>query len=103
MSVKLRQAKERRPQFSDETLVLFRILEATPMGLRGTDEFKARDRELHRLLDLETDWRMAGNVLNRSEQCCYPMGMPAYGAFHHCRAVREALLEAGRDSRPLRV
>ena len=53
MSAKLRAAKLRRPEFSDEALQLFRQLEAVPERLRrDNDEFKAQDRRLHKLLGL---------------------------------------------------
>ena len=55
MPVKLRQPKQRRAAFSAEALQLFRALEATPASLRENDEFRARDRELHRLLDLDAE------------------------------------------------
>ena len=45
--VKLRQ--------SAEALQLFKAFEATPASLRESDEFRARDRELHRLLDLDAE------------------------------------------------
>jgi hypothetical protein len=86
--------RPRRLSIAPEAVELFRALEATPQSMRTSDEFRAGDRELHRLLDLETEWWQSGNVLSRAEESCYPPTMLAYDAFHRCSALREALLEA---------
>jgi hypothetical protein len=91
--------RPRRPSIAPEVVEAFRTLSATPQSLRTSDEFKAGDRELHRLLDLEQQWWAGGNVLSRAEQSCYPPDTPAYAAFHRCRRVRLALLAAAAAER----
>jgi hypothetical protein len=68
--VKLRQAKDRRPQFSDETLLLFRALSATPQSMRKDDDFQRSERRLHDLLGLDVEYLCTGghSVLDTDER-----------------------------------
>jgi hypothetical protein len=45
-------SRPRRPTAPDETVELFRKLEATPMRQRSTGEFRAQDKALHKMLGL---------------------------------------------------
>jgi hypothetical protein len=91
MPAKARTAKKRRPSFDDETLELFVRLEATPRDRRG---FRDGDRQLARRLGLMTEWWGGQSVLDRSDEPCHPPSCCAFGEWHRCRSVREALLAA---------
>jgi hypothetical protein len=93
--VKQRLPKERIPQFSREVLELFAELERTPPKQRRTQRF--RDAEKHLmcdLLDMGGEFWMMQSPLDRSLKPCYPPRMPAHDAWHTCRRLRIALLEA---------
>ena len=86
-------------RFPAEALSLFAELDKVPMRRRDTDEFKRRDRELHRLLDLGHEWFCcSASVLDRDKAPCYPEGMPARDAWFKVRAVRDLLLEAVKEA-----
>jgi hypothetical protein len=91
MPVKARVAKDRIPQFSEEALELFVVLERMPKGSRG---FKDGSRKLARLLDLTDAWWTGNHVNDRSRKPCHPDGYLAREDFFRCRAVRTALLAA---------
>jgi hypothetical protein len=96
MPARLRAPKERRPPpFGPEVIALFRELDATPARARGHDDFKVRERELMRALDLADEWRFSMcSVLSRDREPCHPPGNPAAIDWYRVRRVREALLAA---------
>jgi hypothetical protein len=99
MPAKLREAKERRPQFSREVLDLFRELEGTPRRMRHTPEFIAKSKRLAVLLDLTTEWWAMLHVETAND----PRPRPTlYQWWPRVRAVRAALLEAvaAREAQP---
>jgi len=101
--VKLRIAKERRPAFSREVLVLFAKLEAVPARRRRTQEFKDGEHQLARLLNLTDEFWTINSVLDRG-QPCHPAGYIANVHWARCRVMREQLLEAlerARQAQPL--
>lgn len=101
MPVKLRIAKQRRPAFSDEALLLFRQLESVPPSLRKDNpEFRAADLALHDAIGLEFERRcIMCSVLDRGVAPPWPPDMPSHHAWHRVHAVRRALLEAVKESR----
>jgi hypothetical protein len=88
----------RPPTFTDEILALFRELDATPKRNRESDDFKAKERELMKALDLANEWRFSMcSVLSRDREPCHPPGSPAAIDWHRVRRVREQLLDHGRN------
>jgi hypothetical protein len=87
--------RPRRTSITPEVLSLFIELEHIPPRQRCREEFKLRQRQLMRLLDLVPQFWTMNSVLDRHG----PSG-PEGGLCrqHHaeCRAVRERLLEATR-------
>jgi hypothetical protein len=85
----------RRPGFSEEALRLFSELERTPLKQRRTQRFKDAEKHLMcDLLDMGGEFWMMQSPLDRSLKPCYPPRMPAHDAWHTCRRLRIALLEA---------
>jgi hypothetical protein len=78
---------------------LFAELENTPARQRKSEEFKAKDRELARRLDLTTEWWMMCNVLDRATKPCHPPWCSAHAGFFKCREVRLPLLDAAKNLR----
>ena len=92
----------RGPPIGPEALALFIALDKVPLRRREDDDFRIRERELHRLLDLVGEWFCSScSVLDRDEKPCWPEGYPARDDWFKVRAVRELLLEAARGA-PLR-
>jgi hypothetical protein len=90
-------SRRRKPIFDDETLALFVELEATPTRLRKADDFKARDRELHRRLGLGGEWFCSVcSVLDRREAHHRP-DSPQAADFNRMREARLALIKAATD------
>ena len=88
--------RPRRPSFSDEALALFAELERVPTRDRKSDEFKAKDHQLARLLGLESEWFCSVASVTDPRR---PPRRPSMLADHdHLRvyAVREVLLEAAK-------
>ena len=94
MPVKARVAKDRRPSFSPDALALFAELEHTPARRRHTREFMDREHELARRLHLVDEWWGGNSVTDRSTEPCWPEWCVAHTDWHHCRAIREDLLQA---------
>jgi hypothetical protein len=99
MPVKLRVAKERRPLFSAEALVLFVELERMPRHSRDSQEFKDKSKRLAGLLGLTSEWWTINHVHDRSRAPRHPPWCVAYTDWHRVRRVREALLAAGAEAR----
>jgi hypothetical protein len=97
---KHRTPKGRRPPpFPPEALALFAELDAVPKRNRESAEFKAKERELMRALDLADAWRFSCcSVLDRSAAPCWPPERPAEHDWHAVRRVRTALLALMKDS-----
>jgi hypothetical protein len=89
--VKQRAAKDRRAQFSRETLELFQALEALS---QDSDRFKAGSRRLARLLGLTDEFWTMNHVHDRSAGPCWPSHLVAHHDWHRVREVRLALLAA---------
>jgi hypothetical protein len=84
--------------FDAETLDLFRKLEYVPMRRRNGREFKDREHELARRIDLTSQWRTGNSVLNRRGMTqADGLGCQANDDWRRCRAVRESLLDAIKD------
>jgi hypothetical protein len=91
-------ARPRRPGFSNEALSLFIELDNAPPSCRESRQFRDRSLRLAEMLDMNAEWWMCQDVLDRSERPCHPPQYPAHHAWHKARAVREALLEAAAGS-----
>jgi hypothetical protein len=91
MPAKLREAKQRRPQFSREVLELFAELEAVPLRQKKSQTFKNAEHELARKLGLVDEYWTVNSVLDR-RRSCHPPGYIANAHHARCRAVRKALL-----------
>jgi hypothetical protein len=89
--VKVRAAKDRRPQFSRETLELFLELEASPQNCQ---RFKDGSRRLAHLLGLTSQWWTMNHVHRRDARPCHPPHMIAHRDWHTCREMRLALSAA---------
>jgi hypothetical protein len=87
-------ARPRRPGFGDEALSLFVPLDGAPPSYRESREFRDQSLRLAEMLDMNAEWWMCQDVLDRRERPCHPPDMPTHAAFHRCRAMRLALLEA---------
>ena len=88
----------RLPQFSREALELFAALERTPLKQRRMQQFQDAEKHLMcRLLDMGDEFWMMQSPLDRSLKPCYPPRMPAHEAWHTCRRLRIALLEATKN------
>jgi hypothetical protein len=100
--VKLRIAKERRPQFSREVLELFRALEGAPRRQRKTPEFIAKSKRLGVLLGLSDAWWMMLRVERDNDRRPRPT-LAAHTLWPRVQAVRKALLAAlaGREAQPV--
>ena len=98
MPVKLREAKTRRPVFTDEVLSLFRELEAWPPRRRRQQEYIAKSKRLAALLDLTSEWWTMNHVHNTDPPCGPKEGV-ARVDWVTCREMRERLLEATRPQR----
>src|SRR5262245_49366087 len=93
--VKARIAKDRRPQFSRETLELFLELEALP---QDSERFKAGSKRLASLLGLIDEFWTMNHVNDRSPRPHMPPHLTAFEDWHRCREVRLALLCAATDA-----
>jgi hypothetical protein len=102
--VKSRFPKPRKPQFSAEVLQLFSELEQTPPKRRRAQWFKDAEKHLMcNLFDMGAEFWMCQSPLDRSRKPCHPPRMPAHEAWHACRRLRIALLEAtGLTKKPRR-
>jgi hypothetical protein len=90
--------RSRLAVISPEIVRLFAELEAVPIRQRKTEEFKARSRELARLLGLGYEWFcMQTSVLDREAGPCHPPGYARNDAWAKVRIVRARLLAAARD------
>jgi hypothetical protein len=90
-------SRPRLPQFTDQTLKLFRALEATPVRRRRTQEFKDGAHQLARLLEQTDEYWTGNSVLDRGRPC-HPVGYIATVHWARCRTIRKALLEALKRS-----
>jgi hypothetical protein len=89
----------RLPQFSREALELFAELERTPLKQRRTQRFQDAEKHLMcQLLDMGGEFWMMQSPLDRSLKPCHPPRMPAHDAWHICRRLRIALLEATKTT-----
>jgi hypothetical protein len=86
--------RPRRPTFSRETLALFIELDATPARSRNSEDFKTKERQLARQLDLIDEWWTTNTVLDRSRAPCWPPGHHACKDWARCREARKQLLAA---------
>jgi hypothetical protein len=77
--------------FTAEVLRIFAELEH---GARRGQAFKAKERELMEMLNLDPPWLSGNSVLDRSAAPCWPRGYVAHETWHECRRLREALLAA---------
>jgi hypothetical protein len=92
--------RQRTPPIDAETVKLFAELEAVPPRRRKSDEFKARDRELHRRLGLGGEWLCAVvSVLDRGPHYYLPES-PHHEGAERVRAMRERLLAMAGMSEP---
>jgi hypothetical protein len=87
----------RRPQFSAETLDLFRELNATARRRRKAPEFIAKSKRLGVLLGLSDAWWMMLHVENANVLRPCPT-LAAYEWWPRVQAVRAALLAALKRS-----
>jgi hypothetical protein len=94
--VKIRTPKGRRQVFSQAVCELFAELDSVPSRQRGSAEFQAKDRELHRLLGLGYAWLCAGASVTDRRSHLPPPWLSAYADCVKARRVREVLLEATR-------
>jgi hypothetical protein len=104
MPVKLRAAKERRPQFSAEAIEFFFELEH--MSRRDREhweddrragrrrEYLDKSKRLAALLDLSSEFWGGNNVNDTSSGPCHPPGYPAHDDWFKVRRVRLELLAA---------
>jgi hypothetical protein len=89
--------RPRRATFTNEVLTLFAELDATPRRERDSNAFKAKDRELHRLLGLSGQWFCSvASVTDGRPLRSSSMTPPTYLDHQKVRAVREQLLAAVR-------
>jgi hypothetical protein len=87
--------KGRKSVFSDGVLTLFAQLDAVPLRDRETDAFKAKDRELARLLGLSGPWLCdVASVTDGRPILAAGMTEPTLQGHLRVRAVREQLLQA---------
>jgi hypothetical protein len=90
--------RPRRATFTPEVLKLFAELDATPRRGRDSDEFKTKDRELHRLLGLGGQWFCScASVTDGSPLRSAGMTPPTYLDHQKVRGVRQQLLAAIRE------
>jgi len=97
MPVKERAPKRGRPRFTTEAIDLFAQLEAAPARQRQRQDWKDGSKRLHGLLNLSSEWWMAGDVCDRSSSSCYPPEMPAHTAWRRCREIRLQILAAIKE------
>jgi hypothetical protein len=96
--VKAREAKERRPVFTDEVLSLFRELERVPKRRRWQPKWRTKSKRLAALLGLSIEfWTM--NTVNDTGGPCGPEGGASREAWQACRQMRVRLLAAARLGR----
>jgi hypothetical protein len=102
MPVKARTAKGRKSVFSDDALALFAELNAVPLRNRD-DDFKARDRELARMLGLGGQWLCSvASVTDGRPLRPASMTPSTYADHVKVRVVRERLLAAiGEKTAPI--
>jgi hypothetical protein len=92
--------RPRRVTCSAEVVTLFTGLDATSKRARGSDGFKAKERELMQALGLSGEWRFSCcSVLDRSREPCHPPGSPAAIDWHRVRRVREQLLDVAKQGK----
>jgi hypothetical protein len=85
-----------RQKFNQEILQLFTKLEQTPIKRRRARWFKDAEKHLMcDLLDMGGEFWMMTSPLDRSPpSLCPPPNLCAHEAWHACRRLRIALLEA---------
>jgi hypothetical protein len=93
MPVKLRVAKDRRPEITSEVLALFVALERVPKRQRHQQEWRDRSKQLARLLGLTIEWWSMNHVHDTGGPCGPE---PARQAWKTCREMRVRLLAAVR-------
>src|SRR5262245_6995965 len=101
MPARLREAKERRPQFSTEVLELFRELEGTPRRRQKAPEFIAKSKRLAALLNLGNEWWGMQRV-EYDDPFRPREGLAAHDYWFTVQRVRRQLLEAlrAREAQP---
>ena len=84
-------------------LALFRRLEGVPLRRRKSDQFRAEERQLHRLLHVYADAMCSStSVLDREpRQPGYYPAEATYREAMRVHAVRLALLEALKEAAPV--
>jgi hypothetical protein len=91
-----RERPRQRQLLTDAAIELFAELERTPQRQRGSKNFKNREHELARVLNLVPEWWSMCSVLDRSERPPWPPYLVAFADWHRCRGIREQLLEAAK-------
>jgi hypothetical protein len=93
MPVKLRAAKDRRPEISPEALALFVELESTPKRQRREPDWRSKSKQLARMLGLTIEWWSMNHVHDTGGPCGPELAREAWKT---CREVRVRLLAAAR-------
>jgi len=88
----------RRTTIKPDVLAAFAALERRRD--RHSDDYRDREHELMRRLNLVNEFWTMNSVLDRSPEPCLPETYAAHGDWQTCRAVRLQLLAALADPKP---